>query len=33
MAKVFEDYFIEIQADTVALCLDYLGNVVDDIYI
>ncbi|MCK6207117.1 DUF600 domain-containing protein [Bacillus infantis] len=33
MTKVFEGYFTEIQADMVALCLEYSGKVVDDIYI
>jgi len=33
MAKQFEDYFSEIQADMVALCLEYASNNADDIYI
>jgi hypothetical protein len=31
--KVFEDYFSELQADMVAICLEYVENKADDIYI
>jgi len=33
MSKVFEDYFSEIQADMVAICLEYVENVAETIYI
>ncbi|WP_240338341.1 DUF600 domain-containing protein [Peribacillus alkalitolerans] len=33
MVKVFEDYFSELQADMVAICLEYVDNQADDIYI
>ncbi len=33
MGKVFEDYFSELQADLVAVCLEYVDNKADDIYI
>jgi len=33
MTKEFEDYFSEIQTDMVALCLEYVENRADDIYI
>jgi hypothetical protein len=33
MAKVFEDYFSEIQADMVSICLEYVNGVADKIYI
>lgn len=33
MSKVFEDYFSEIQADMVSICLEYVENMGDDIYI
>lgn len=33
MTKVFEDYFSELQADMVTICLDYVEDNVDDIYI
>ncbi|WP_085990928.1 DUF600 domain-containing protein [Oceanobacillus senegalensis] len=31
--KEFEDYFSELQADMVAICLEYVENEVEDIYI
>lgn len=31
--KVFEDYFMEIQADMVSICLEYVENAADMIYI
>lgn len=31
--KVFEDYFSELQADMVAICLEYVDNKADDIFI
>ncbi|MFS0824754.1 DUF600 domain-containing protein [Bacillus sp. 1P02SD] len=31
--KVFEDYFSEIQADMVAICLEYVDNKADEIFI
>ncbi|MFC0271801.1 DUF600 domain-containing protein [Metabacillus herbersteinensis] len=33
MGKVFEDYFSEIQTDMIAVCLEYVDNNSDDIYI
>ena len=30
---VFEDYFSELQTDMVAICLEYVENNADDIYI
>lgn len=33
MGKVFEDYFSELQADMVAICLEYAHDKVDNIYI
>ena len=33
MAKVFEDYFTEIQADMVAICLEYVEKRAERIYI
>ncbi len=33
MGKVFEDYFSELQADMVSICLDYVGKRADKIYI
>jgi hypothetical protein len=33
MGKVFEDYFSELQADMVSLCLEYVNKKADDIYI
>ncbi len=30
---MFEDYFSEVQADMVAVCLEYVENEADDIYI
>ncbi|MGC4377586.1 DUF600 domain-containing protein [Fictibacillus sp. Mic-4] len=33
MQKVFEDYLTELQADIVAICLEYVENQADDIYI
>ncbi|GEN34883.1 DUF600 domain-containing protein [Aneurinibacillus danicus] len=33
MAKVFEDYFSELQADMVSICLEYVNNRADVIYI
>lgn len=31
--KVFEDYFMEIQSDMVSICLEYVENKADKIYI
>ncbi len=31
--KVFEDYFSELQTDMVAICLEYVDNKADDIFI
>ena len=33
MGKVFEDYFSELQADMVAICLEYVENRAEKIYI
>jgi len=33
MSKVFEDYFSELQADMVSICLEYVRNRADEIYI
>lgn len=33
MTKVFEDYFSELQADMVSICLEYVENEGDNIYI
>ena len=33
MAKVFEDYFTEIQADMVSICLEYVEKRAEKIYI
>jgi hypothetical protein len=33
MAKVFEDYFSEIQADMVSICLEYVNGIADTVYI
>ncbi|MDD9311764.1 DUF600 domain-containing protein [Cytobacillus firmus] len=33
LSKVFEDYFSELQADMVAICLEYVENRAEDIYI
>jgi hypothetical protein len=33
MAKVFEDYFSEFQTDMVSICMAYVENVADKIYI
>jgi hypothetical protein len=33
MAKVFEDFFSELQADMVSICLEYVENNADKIYI
>lgn len=33
MSKVFEDYFSELQADIVSICLEYVNNRADVIYI
>ena len=33
LSKVFEDYFSELQADMVAICLEYVENEAEDIYI
>ena len=33
MAKVFEDYFSELQTDMVAICMEYSEHKADDIYI
>ena len=31
--KIFEDYFTEIQADMVSICLEYVENKADKIYL
>ncbi|MEK3905358.1 MULTISPECIES: DUF600 domain-containing protein [unclassified Paenibacillus] len=33
MAKVFEDYFSELQADMVSTCIEYVNNRADMIFI
>lgn len=33
MEKVFEDYLAELQGDMVSVCLEYVNNQSDDIYI
>ena len=33
MGKMFEDYFSEIQADIVSICLEYVGKRAEKIYI
>lgn len=33
MKKVFEDYFSELQADMVSICLEYVDDVADHIFI
>ncbi|MCR6108923.1 DUF600 domain-containing protein [Bacillus sp. A301a_S52] len=33
MSKVFEDKFSELQADMVSICLEYVENRADEIYI
>src|SRR5690625_464713 len=33
MTKQFEDYFSELQADMVSICMEYIESKVDDIYI
>lgn len=33
MTKVFEDYFSELQADMVSICLEYVSNKADKIFI
>jgi hypothetical protein len=33
MGKVFEDYFSEFQADMVSICLEYVNDRADKIYI
>lgn len=33
MNKVFEDYFSELQADMVSICLEYVQNKAEKIYI
>lgn len=33
MMKVFEDYFSELQTDMVAICLEYVDNKADEIFI
>ncbi|GAA0086284.1 DUF600 family protein [Clostridium sp. CTA-7] len=33
MSKVFEDYFSELQADMVSICLEYVDNRAEKIYI
>ncbi|MCS1351664.1 DUF600 domain-containing protein [Mechercharimyces sp. CAU 1602] len=33
MTKLFEDYFSELQADMVSICLEYVNNEADNIYI
>ena len=33
MSKVFEDYFSELQADMVSICLEYVEKKADKLYI
>ena len=33
MSKVFEDYFSELQADMVSICLEYVDNKAEQIFI
>ncbi|HIW32716.1 MAG TPA: DUF600 domain-containing protein [Candidatus Paenibacillus intestinavium] len=33
MSKVFEDYFSEFQADIVSICLEYVSEKADKVYI
>ena len=33
MAKVFEDYFTELQADMIDICMEYANDKADTIYI
>jgi hypothetical protein len=33
MAKVFEDYFTELQSDIISICLEYVCDKADTIYI
>lgn len=33
LSKIFEDYFSELQADMVAICLEYVDNKADEIFI
>lgn len=33
MTKSFEDYFSELQADMVSICLEYVGHKAEEIYI
>jgi hypothetical protein len=33
MSKVFEDYLSELQTDMVAICLEYVENKAEDVYI
>ncbi|WP_336246386.1 hypothetical protein [Sporosarcina cyprini] len=33
MSKVYEDFFSELQADMVGICLEYVKNRAEDIYI
>lgn len=33
LTKSFEDYFSELQADIVSICLEYVGHKAEDIYI
>ena len=33
MAKIFEDYFTDLQADMVSICLEYSEKRVEKIYI
>ncbi|GHT68392.1 hypothetical protein FACS1894110_15830 [Spirochaetia bacterium] len=33
MEKIFEDYFTELQADMVDICLEYVENKAEEIYI
>lgn len=33
MTKLFEDYFSEMQADMVTICLDYVNHKAENIYI
>lgn len=33
MGKVFEDEFMDIQVQMIALCLEFVGNEADKIYV
>lgn len=33
MGKVFEDEFMDIQVQMISLCLEFVGNEVDKIYV